>query len=228
MALAASIFAAILSRPNEKSISPALAPLTALYIGCEWDHIPIKIPAGSMINVMWLDPPLLRGNPHIPFVGPFEVVRNRDSKALEWPNKESGRWMTRAEVPKVIANTNSMPNPYAFRCTLNNYAITLDEITAQLIIDTSDRKRHTYNVPFNPLVLGRPFEFYMVNKCSSGGVPVVVQWGDAATVRILGEGILRKIPLQFERKSWPSNLAIIGASWFIWNDRKDGCTWDDR
>jgi hypothetical protein len=70
---------------------------------------------------------------------------------------------------------------------LSNYGIGLDEITAQLIVDTSDKKRHIYGVPFNPLVQGHPFEFYMVNKCSFGVVPVMAQWGDRAEVRIIGE-----------------------------------------
>jgi hypothetical protein len=111
---------------------------------------------------------------------------------------------------------------------LNNYSITLDEIIAPLIVDTSDGKRHTYNVPFSPSVLGHPFEFYMINKCSSGEVTRLVQWGPVATVRIVGEAIHRTIPLRFERKSFPSNIiTMFGESQFIWNDTQDGCKWDE-
>jgi len=206
---------------------PTPVLLTALYIGCEWDHIPITIEPGSSINVMWLSPVLLKGNPAIPFVGPFDTIRIPvGGKKLAWPAKSEGRMMTHAEMQENI-KAKIMPTPYAFRCTLNNYAVTLDEIAAPLIIDTSDGKRHTYNIQFSPSVLGHPFEFYMVNKCSSGVVPTMVQWGNAALARIIGDAVIRRIPLQFERKAWPSNLIpLLGASWFIWNDTKDGCKWD--
>jgi hypothetical protein len=212
-----------------KAPPPSRVPLTALYIGCEWDRIPINIQAGSVVHVMWLDPSILSGNPNIPFLGPFDDIKAPPDKAMTWPTKSDGRWMTHTEVQEAIKNTEFPATPYAFRCTLSNYGISLDEITAQLIVDTSDKKRHIYGVPFNPSVLGHPFEFYMVNKCSSGIVPIMIQWGDKAGVRVIGETILRSIPLQFERKAFPSNLAVgPGASRFMWNDRKGGCVWNDE
>jgi hypothetical protein len=209
------------------SPSPTPVPLTALYIGCEFDHIPISIQPAASIHVMWLDPAILRGNPNIPFLGPFDDIRAPTGKEeLKWPTSKEGRWMKRAEIQEAMKVTGTMATSFSYRCKLNNYAVTLDEISAQLIVDTSDSKRHTYNVQFSPSVLGHPFEFFMVNKCSSGVVPQLVQWGDTANVRILGETIRRKIPLQFERKAFPSNLMPLLGSSFIWNDRKDGCEWD--
>jgi hypothetical protein len=208
-------------------IAPTPVPLTALYIGCEWDHIPITIAPGSSINVMWLEPSILRGNPNMPFVGPFDEIRSPlGKKNLEWPTKQDGRMMTRAEVDGVLQSSKTIASPYAFRCILSNYSVTLDQITAPLIIDTSDSKRHVYSVAFSPSVVGHPFEFYMVSKCSFGVVPLMVQWGEEATVRIVGEPVRRRIPLQFERKAWPSNLVMMGASWFVWNGAKGECKWD--
>jgi hypothetical protein len=205
-------------------------PLTALYIGCAFDHIPINIRSGTSIHVMWLDPSILRENLNgFPFVGPFDdIFAPAGQKVLKWPTSKDGRWMNSREEDEVMrAIPKEAPTPAAFRCTLNNYAITLDEITAKFIVDTSDGKRHTYDVRFNPSVLGQPFEFYVINKCSTGTVPVAAQWGDTATVRILGEANRRTIPLQFERKPFPSNLIPLGASLFIWNDRRSGCKWDN-
>jgi hypothetical protein len=218
--------------PQGKLIPPTPvnpATLTALYIGCGWDHIPITIQPGTSIHVMWLDPSILKGNPNIPFLGPFEdIAAPTGGGSLKWPTDREGRWMNSREIEEAMKATKTIASPYAFRCTLNNYAVTLDEITAELIVDTSDGKRHTYDVHFNPSVLGHPFDFYMVNRCSSGTVPDAAQWGDAATVRILGEVDRRRIPLQFERRAFPSNLMVgFGASWFIWNDRKNGCSWDN-
>lgn len=210
--------------------APSPVPFTALYIGCEWGHIPINIQAGAVIHVMWLDPSMLLGNPNIPFIGPFDDIRGPVDKGMTWPTKKDGRWMTGVEIQKTMKDTGTIASPYAFHCALSNYGnVNLDEITALLIVDTSDRRRHSYSVPFNPSVVGHPFDFYMVNKCSSGIVPVMVQWGDRARARIVGETILRTIPLQFERKAFPSNLLIgFGASWFMWNDRRGGCVWNDK
>jgi hypothetical protein len=74
---------------------------------------------------------------------------------------------------------------------------------------SSDGKTHNFAVQCCPSVLGHPFQFYMVNRCSSGVVPSSIQWGNAGTVRISGESIHRSVPLQFERKSFPSNLMPV-------------------
>ncbi len=209
--------------------TPSSVPLTALYIGCEFAHIPITIQPGTSVHVMWLDPTILRGNPNIPFLGPFDdIAVSAGERALKWPTGREGRWMKRIDIEEAMKLTKILPSPYAYHCTLNNYGATLDEIAAQLIVDTSDEKRHAYDVQFDPSVLGHPFEFYIINKCSSEVVPTMAQWGNTATVRILGETNRRKIPLQFERKAFPSDLMpAFGASWFIWNDRKGGCKWDN-
>lgn len=209
--------------------TPPPAVLTALYIGCGFDHIPITIQPGGVAHIMWLDPAMLQGNPNIPYAGPFDDIPVPfTGKSLTWPSNLQGEWLTRERSESLIKSSGQLPTPMAFRCQLSNYAVTLDQITLPLLVDTSDGARHEYQVPFNPSVVGQPFVFYMVNRCTFGSVPTMVQWEEYATVRVLGEEGPRRIPLQFDRKSWPSNLAIYGASSFVWNDRKDGCNWSGR
>jgi hypothetical protein len=203
---------------------PAPSPIS-FRLGCEWDHIPIHIPAASTVHVIRLHPAVLSGNPNIQDLGVFEDITSSPDKSLDWPTKRNGRWMTDAEWNKATAY--GTPNPWAFACTLTSYSsATLDEIVAQLLVDTPDKKRHSYPVAFDPLMSGHSFQFYVVNVCSSGVIPILVQWDDFATVRVLGESNVRRVPLRYEKKNWPSQLlGPFGPTSFVWNDLHD-CQWD--
>jgi hypothetical protein len=214
--------------PTAAIPSPVPPPSpVSLQLGCEWSHIPIHIQTASSIHVMRLLPAILNGSPSIPEIGVFEVLSSTSNEALDWPSKSDGRSMTKSEFQSAIGRAKGMPNPYAFNCTLSNFgAATLDKIVAELIIDTSDEKRHSYPVAFEPLMSGRSYSFYLVNVCSYGVTPMVVQWGESATVRALGDEEDRSVPLKFERTNWPGSLApIFGPSSFLWNGVQS-CQWD--
>jgi hypothetical protein len=209
-------------------------------MGCDWGHIPIHIPAASTIHVLRLHPSVLYGNPSIQDLGVFENISSPSEKSIDWPTKTSGRWMTGEEMKKTWLS-GTMSTPYASDCTLTSYSpqVTLDEITAYLLIDIPDTtkpkstppavKRLSFPVAFDPLTFGHPFQFYIVNTCSSGVIPVLVQWADSATIRVLGEPSPRTVPLRYERLNFPSQLLMgsMGGTSFIWNDLHD-CQWDRK
>ncbi len=198
----------------------------SLYLGCDWDHIPIHIPAASTVHVMRIHPAILYGNPQIPGIGVFENVSSSSDKGLDWPSKSEGRWMTKPEAQKEMNDARTIPTPYAFKCTLTNYsAVALEDITAELIVDTTDKKRREYPVSFDPLMPGHSFPFYIVNVCSYGVTALMVQWADVATVHLPGEDA-KRVPLKFEKRNWPSQLVPpFGASSFLWNGMQT-CQWD--
>ena len=213
-----------------KQITPANPPTpvpVSITLGCGWDHIPIHIPSNFTIHVMRLSPAILYGNPSIPSVGVFDPVSAGES-AMDWPSKRDGRWMTREEFHRALTEQGWMPTPYAFNCTLTNFSsVTLEEISATLIVDTVDKKRHLFPIKFDPLMSGHSFPFYVVNVCSSGVTATMVQWGDRASVRPLGEDKSRIVSLNFEKRSWPSELMVLGGSSFLWSGMQN-CTWDRK
>lgn len=199
----------------------------SVYLGCDWDHIPIHIPVASTIHVIRLLPATLYGNPKISSVGVFEYVSSKSDKELDWPSMSEGRWMTRSEAQQTVISMNSMPTPFASRCTVNVYgAAIVEDLVATLIVDTNDKVRHEYPVAFDPFVPNNPFVFYVVNVCSSGVTVQMVQWADRATLHVLGEPSKRKVPLNFVKRGWPSELLpMFGPSSFLWNGVQ-GCHWD--
>lgn len=206
---------------------PALVPIS-FRLGCEWDHIPIQIPAASTIHVIRVHPGLLRANPNILDLGVFQDISSTPTAALDWPSERDGRWMTRTEIQKLIADKKGFPTPLAFRCTLSSYgAVTLDEIVVPLLVDTPDGKRHSYPIAFDPLMSGHTFSFYVVSACSSGVTPTLVQWDDYATVRVLGEQKTRRVALRYEKRNWPSQLLSFQGSNFVWNGLEN-CQWDEK
>jgi hypothetical protein len=134
--------------------------------------------------------------------------------------------MNRQEVQTEIKKQNSLPTPYAYKCSITSYSTaTLDEIVAFLLIDTPDKVRHTYGVPFDPLMAGKSYNFYMVNVCSSGVIPETIQWATATRVHVLGEQKDREVPLRYEKRNWPTALVpMFGPSQFIWTGIGE-CKW---
>ena len=209
-------------------------------MGCEWGSLPIHIRAASTIHVIRLHPSVLDINRRFPGTGVFENITAPAGKSVDWPTKANGRWMTQKELDDAFAS-GSPHFPYASKCVLTSYSpgITLDEITANLLIDIPDTtkpksipepfKRFSFPISFNPLMSGRSFEFYIVNTCSSGAIPSVIQWGDSARVQVLGEQDSRQVPLRFEKLNFPSQLlsGSLGATNFIWSDLHN-CQWEKQ
>src|SRR5437016_10857152 len=211
-------------RPQQTP-SPTPSPIS-FRLGCDLNPLPIHIPAASTIHVIRVHPAILTVNTGFQ-VGVFENVSSSSDKALDWPMKQNGRWMTQAEWHKAQGAIGMPPNPWAFACTLTSYSSsTLEEIVTSLLVDTPDKKRHSYPVSFDPLMAGHTFSFYVVNVCSSGVIPTLVQWDDFARVQVLGEPQARRVPLRYEKNNWISQLVgPFGPSSFIWNDLHN-CQWD--
>jgi hypothetical protein len=217
--------------------TPTVIPIS-FRMGCEIDHIPIHIPAASTVSVLRLHPAILYGNPRFQDLGVFQRVSTPSEKALDWPTKSEGRWMTKEENMKSWSS-GITATPYASRCTLTSYSpqITIDDIVAYLLIDLPDTtkpkssppavKRLSFPIAFDPLMSGHSFQFYIVNTCSSGVIPELVQWSNQATIRVAGEPTPRNVPLRYERLSFPSQLLMgsMGATSWIWNDLHE-CHWD--
>ena len=160
----------------------------------------------------------------------------------DWPTDQQGRWMTTKEFDDATA-AGTMPLPYASKCTLTSYGqTTLDEIVATLIVSLPDKTKPKSSSPipvtnlyfpivFDPLMSGQSFQFYLVNTCSSGVIPLIDQWGDYVTIRVLGESEPRTVPLRYQRTSLPAPLQLImatmGPTSFIWNDLHD-CQWEKK
>jgi hypothetical protein len=216
-------------KPTTQARPTTVSGEVAVYLGFDWNHIPIHIPAASTIHVLRLDPGILYGNPNIPSLGVFENIGAPLDRPLDWPSKSQGRFMTRAELQKVMREGNGIPTPYAFHYTVSNYSTsTVEDLVVTLLIDTSDRKRHAYPVAFDPLPPGSSFSFYLVNVCTEGMTPDLVQWVDTASLHVLGEPSNRQVPLKFEKRNWPAELVPpFGPSAFLWNGVQS-CQWRDR
>ena len=209
-----------------KHATPVVAPVVvapptanvSLHIGCDPDHLPIHINPATTVHIVRLLPDLLHGNPSMPGVGIFEDVNSRDDKGIDWPTKIDAKIKTPKEIQEAGHAAGMISTPITSRCKLTSYSTaTLETISATLIIDTTDKKQHSYPVSFEPLLTGSGFTFYLVNVCSSGVVPIFAQWGDRAVVRVLGENQLRIVPLEFEKKIFPSSLSMpFGPSWYTW------------
>jgi hypothetical protein len=201
-------------------------------LGCEWGHIPIHIPAASTIHILRLYPGTLipeNAQHLLQDQGSFEDVSAEADQSMDWPRERDGKWMSRHEMEKWMKSGHDMPNPLAFKCTMTSYtSSTLDDIVTQLLIDTPDKKRHAYWVPFDPIMSGHSYTFYVVSVCSSGVIPELVQWNDFAIVRVLGEEKPRRVPLRYEKRNWPSQLIpAFGPSSFVWNGIQN-CQWDQQ
>jgi hypothetical protein len=203
--------------PNPDPQPKEGAPVS-LSMGCTSENIPLHIPANTTIHIMRINPSL-RGNPTIPDIGVFHEISSGE-KPIDWPSKREGRWMTPSEKQAVFQTLRQFATPWARKCEITSYGnATLEETDAYLLVDMPDKQRHGYRIPFNPLIFGKTFTFYMINTCSSGIVPLFMQWADQATVRVVGEETERRVPLQFEKTNWPSQLQVpMGASAFLWND----------
>ena len=172
----------------------------------------------------------------------FENIASPSDKALDWPTEQQGRWMTREEHDNAMA-AGTMPIPCVSRCTLTNYSqTTLDEIVASLIIGLPDKTKPKSTTPvpvinlsfpiaFDPLMSGHSFQFYLINTCSSGDIPLMDQWADDVTIHVLGESVSRVVPLRYQRTSLPGSLQVViatmGPTSFIWNDLHD-CKWEKK
>lgn len=221
-----------MSRKAQGSIPlPGPVPIS-FRLGCELDSIPLHIPSATTIHILRINPNTLLAANTKPFFldqGSLEdVSAAAASGSIDWPTIRDGKWMTEEEDTKWWKSGRGVPNPYVFKCTITSYtSSTLDEISAVLLVDTPDNKRHYYRISFDPIMSGRSYTFYVVNVCSSGVIPSLVQWDDNATVRVLGEEQSRKVPLRYEKRRWPSQLleATHGPSSFIWNGVGE-CQWD--
>ena len=139
--------------------TPSVLPIS-FRLGCQWDHIPIHIGAASTIHVIRL----YRGTlipvnckMTIPDQGSSEDISSSADASLDWPSDHDGKWMTKDDFGKSINDGHGIPNSWAFKCTMTSYsAPILDEILAFLIIDTPDKQRHTYKVPFDPITSSSP------------------------------------------------------------------------
>ncbi|MGA7558774.1 MAG: alpha/beta hydrolase [Terriglobales bacterium] len=229
--------------------APAANPLPvtstsaiSLRMGCEIDHLPIHIPPATSIHVIRIHPSTLYGNPRFQDVGVFENITSPSDKALDWPTEQQGRWMTTKERDNAMA-AGTMPLPFVSRCTLTSYSqTTLDEIVASLIIGLPDKTKPKSTTPvpvtnlsfpiaFDPLMSGQSFQFYLINTCSSGDIPLMDQWGDDVTIHVLGESEPRTVPLRYQRTSLPGSLQVVmatmGPTSFVWNDLHD-CQWKKK
>lgn len=215
-------------RSSEEAPSPPPTPpvSVSLQMNCEWNHLPIHIPEASTIHVLRVHPGLLKLNPNFD-MGLFEDISSTYDKATDWPFKDDGKWMGIAEQRSLMVK-GIMPLDFVDNCKLQSYTTgTLDEIAPTLLVDTPDKKRHVFPVPFDPLTTGTSFTFYIVNMCSRGTLPVLVQWDDYARVRVLGESKVRTVRLNFQKRRWPPNGLMFGAaSSFIWN-QNNTCEWNN-
>ena len=205
---------------SPSTAAPPAPPPVSIYLGCEWDHIPIRIPAASTIHVIRMHPGVL-----VSGYGAFENVSSPYDKAISWPSDRDGRWMTKKEAQAVISRGH-IPTPYAFNCTIKNFSsVTLEMIELVLIVQTEINKSHAVPIYFNPLTANDSFTFYLVNICSSGEVPIDAQWSPQARLRVLGETKPRVVAINFEKTNFPNELMMFGgASAFLWNGMSN-CQW---
>ncbi len=228
--IAALVLDSMFPMPNKIQKARVMPDLISFRMGCEWKSLPIHVPAGTTVHVIRVYELTLNAAKAKAFdIGVFESVSAKPDSAIDWPSpKRDGRWMTHKEVNDK-KKSGSMPNSLMSKCTLTSYSnVTVDDIATTLLVDTPDKHRHAYSVPFNPLMAGQSFSFYLVNVCSSGVIPILVQWDDFATVRVLGEEQWRKVPLRYERNQVPSQLVatFIGPSSFLWNG-VESCKWNN-
>jgi len=204
--------------------APVPQPVS-IYLGCGIDQIPIHIPPASTIHVIRLEPTILKNSSIFASTGVFQDISAPGNKPRDWPSKTEGRWMTDSEMK----HSNGVPWPFAFKCTISGYSTSVvEDLVATLIVETRDGKHHGYPVYFDPLTAGESFTFYIVDVCSSGIIPIDAQWGDWATLRLLGENGKRRVPFKYQRRNWPANLMpVMGPSAFLWDGMHD-CNWDSK
>lgn len=199
---------------------------------CDMVGLPLHIAPASTIHVIRVHPAVLQSNPKFPDLGVFEDISSPPDTTLEWPSEKTanGRWMTKEEFEKSWQSTNFMPSVFSYKCSLTSYSSsTLDDIIAFLIVETAPMKAgYSYPIAFDPLMAGHSFQFYVINICSSGGIPMMIHWNDLAKVRILGEQEMRLVPFRYEKRSIMNQIMFnMGPSRFLWNGMQD-CQWDRK
>jgi len=206
---------------------PPISPVS-IYISCDFDNLPLKIPPDSTIHVIMLNPGTLHEEPTIPGYGVIEDISSPSGESMEWPGELQGRWMTQSESKEVMKKAEGLPNPYAYKCTVSSYgSVIVENLVLALIVETQDKRQRAYPVVFDPLVANYSFTFHVINMCSSGQLPVDVQWGTQVQFHVLGESTRRVAPLHFARRSSVGNWLMLfpGPSAFLWNGMQ-ACHWD--
>jgi len=216
-------------RPKEVPL-PVPPPVSAvsIYISCDFDNLPLRIPEGSTIHAIMLNPGTLHEEPTIPAYGVIEDITSPPEKSIEWPGERQGRWMTKSEVKEQLKASKGIPNSFAYKCTVSSYGSTIIEnLALALIVETGVKKQRAYPVVFDPMVANYSFTFHVVNMCSSGELPIDVQWGTQVQFHVLGEPTRHVAPLHFSKRASMGNWLMLfpGPSAFLWNGMQ-ACHWD--
>jgi hypothetical protein len=213
----------ISQHPIEKPVTEKNLEEVAIYMECQFDHYPIKIPAGSTIHVIPLQPDLLRGNPNFRAAGIFRDVTATDTE-LTWPSKSDGSWPSKAEAMENLKKgTTGMP--FVFKCSLSSFGkSTVEDISIPMLVRPmrANAKGNTYQVDFDPLISGAHFPFYVTNYCQD---QVYVTWPDSLRVHVMGEDGNRSVPLKMIKRSWPGDFMIFMSSAFKWSSGQK-CNWE--
>jgi hypothetical protein len=207
----------------EEPPAPAPPPI-AVYMGCDWDHLPITIPAASTAHILELEPHILRGNPNFPDLGVLQNLSSSADKSREWPSKLDGHWLSFAEITKRADRGDGIGAANMFKCELSSVSpVTIEGITAHLLVMPSkkDSKGWIYPIAFDPLMSGTKFPFYVVSPCQDD---IYTNWMSDIQVKVLGETAPRIVSLHIVKRSFPGGLMWFPPSMFQWT-AINKCDW---
>ena len=168
---------------------------TAVELECEWDHLPIQIPANEFALVLLLNKKMRKSG-----MGFYDLPGGY-SKNYSWPTKNQ---LNLPHPKKALGNMGET----IYRCKVSNQGNTkLFDVALtfrlQYMVPTpsspanpgnqhGDNQEYPYEIVANPLPPGIPFTFYVVNECPAN---VIVFQPSQYTTLILGESQRRQFPL---------------------------------
>lgn len=166
------------------SPAPEPPPETAVFMECQMQNLPLKVPPRTQADVVLLAKPRI-----VREKWGFYRIPNISNTEMPWPD------------PKLVdaaRKKHEFTMGIAFVCRVSNHGVApLLHIGIPIDLwfgsESGEKNRIRYSPIISALDPGKPAEFYLVNTCD---VPVIGIWQGKATAQIAGETERRDIPLR--------------------------------
>jgi len=196
--LTATLFSLEMWAPKLK---PGQLSAVALYVDCDFQGFPIRIPPSTTIHVLMVHPRILKRNDEL-----WDVT-SPDDKARIWPSEQEA-------IARPLNVGERLYKAFSgMKCTVKKYGDpTVDNIV--IPISLNYYRSRPYNLVVDPLTSNGNFSefvFYLVNAC--GYTAAVGQISTTASVHVLGERDRRIVSITFPARKLYLNLFLPGSQY---------------